>query len=248
MGKPLISDAVMHGMYETMQQMRSAQREAGGGGGHTRSKHAALQAEPEALFAAMFSQLRRRDTLLTQDTRPLLPIAQAAYFPTDTPMTVHTCNGTVEECAAVAVGMALRAAERLRDTNGPTLLSGHPPRPVVLAMLNNPAPMKGVLQLIEQHDLPVLLIVGGEVESRADSQRRLQTTRVPFMPVDRSDAVAICRVMQECLLRARNGWGGAVIHAAPMPGSSDPLLLLRKHMEKRGLFAEAVQRRSPTKR
>ncbi len=237
MGKPLISDAALRGMYEAMQRIRAAKRQVGD---HTRAERSALQAEPEALLVALLSELRRRDTLLTEGPRSILQTALSAYFPIGNAPAVHTCNGTVEECAAMAVGMALRTAGKLSGKNVQPGSGDQPPRPVVIALLSQLSAWKGTLTLIQEHDLPVLLIAGGEAESRADAQRRLQSTRVPIMPVDRCDAVAICRVMQECLLRARNGWGGAVIHAAPMPGSSDPLLLLRQHMDKRGLLTEVL--------
>lgn len=237
MGKPLISDAAMRGMYEAMQRMRIAKRDPAVLSGCTRTQRIVLQDEPESLLAALLSQVRRRDNLLTHGNNPLLPAALAACFTADAAPKVHTCAGTAEECAAVAVGMALRAADRLRSANMPAATGDQPPRTVVLAILNEFPALKGALQLIEQHDLPVLLIVGGDVESRADAQRRLQSTKVPVMPVDRTDAVAICRVTQECMLRARNGWGGAVMHAASMPGSADPLLLLRQHLENRSLLS-----------
>jgi hypothetical protein len=48
--------------------------------------------------------------------------------------------------------------------------------------------------------------------------------------------VAVCRVMQESLLRARNGWGGAVIHAIAMPGEADAIAGMEERMRMRALL------------
>ncbi len=217
----------MRGMYETMQRMRAAKRNPETVPGTSRADRAALQAQPESLLAALLSQVHRRDTLLTQGSNPLFTTALSGFFADGAPRpTVHACPGSDEECAAIAAGMALRYADTVR---------GDGARPVTIAVLEGFPPLKGVLQLVQERDLSLLLVVRGQPESRADAQRRLLGTKVPVLPVDEADAVAICRVAQETLLRARNGWGGAVIHAIPMTPVADPLVLLRQHLEKRGL-------------
>ena len=54
------------------------------------------------------------------------------------------------------------------------------------------------------------------------------------MPVDATDSIAVCRVTQESMLRARNGWGGTVIHAVRLPSPADPLQQIESHMRARG--------------
>lgn len=237
MGNPLISDAAMRGMYDTMQRMRSARRDTDRFSKLPRAERGTAQAEPESLLAALLSQVHRRDTLLTQGTHPLLPVALAGYFSEDARPAHHSFNATGEECAAVTTGMALRALGRIRAAGMGTPVADPAPLPVFLCLLREFPKLTTVLTLMEQDDLPVVLVVGGPPESRADAQRRLQSTDVPVMPVDWADAVAVCRVAQESFLRARSGWGGAVIHATQLPGSLDPLLLLEGHLAKRGLLS-----------
>lgn len=237
MGKPLISNAAMRGMYETMHRMRSAKQDPARFSSMPRSERTAVLAEPESLLAALMSQVHRRDTLLTQGASPLLPVAMAVYFQPEATPAQHSFHASTEECAAVTAGMALRSLRRMRAANEASALGQAPPRPVFIALLRDFPPLTGVLKLIEQDDLPVLLVVGGPPESRSDAQRRLQSTSVAIMTVDGADAVAVCRVAQESLLRARNGWGGAVMHATALPGSTDPLLLLKQHLEGRGLIS-----------
>ncbi|MGI4755666.1 MAG: hypothetical protein ACRYGF_02325 [Janthinobacterium lividum] len=240
MGKPLISDATMRGMYVTMQRMRLAKRSPEVVNGLSRTERAALQDEPESLLAALLSQLHRRDTVLVQGNAALLPTVIASSFPHGQPPSLETCTASTDECAAVAAGMALRIAQKPPASVQPSLGAATPPRPIIVALLHDLPPLAAVFRLMEQHELALLLIAGGEPESRADAQRRLLSTKVPVLPVDRADAVAVCRVLQESLLRARNGWGGAVIHAASMPGSTDALQLLRQHMQNRGLLAPST--------
>ncbi len=237
MSKPLISDAAMRGMYRTIERLRNARRQPGFAAELSRSARAALRDEPEAVLAALLSQLHRRDTILTEGDDPLLEIAAAEWFQADASPAMHAIHATTEECAAVAAGMALRIADKSHPANTADG-TRNAPRPVVIALLRSFPRLEAVLQLIQQQDLAVVLYVNGAAEPRADAQRRQASTGVPIMLVDSSDAVAVCRVTQECLLRARNGWGGAVIHVAAMPGSSDALQLQRRHLVRRGLLED----------
>ena len=231
MGKPLISDAAMRSMYTTMQQLRMIKRDRTASESLSRSERAAMQAQPEALHAALLSQMHRRDTLLTEGDDPLATAAVASYFPVEV-SSLHTvvCPGTGEECAAVAAGMALKQAETAR-ANGV--------HPVTVALLREYPALHGVLSLIEQHQLPLLIVVRSEPLTRADSNRRMQGTKVPILPVDDADAVAVCRVVQESMLRARNGWGGAVIHATRLAGAPDALAAMEQRLRVRGLLPQS---------
>lgn len=238
LGKPLITDAAMSGMYRTMQHIVAERHSTGFAADLPKAVRSALQQEPEAVLAALFSQVHRRDTVLAEGPNPLVQTAADTWFPHTGAPTLHAVQGSAEECAGIAAGMALRVADKAATQPGDVHAADRP-RPVIIALLRGFSPLISVLQLVQQYDLALLLVVSGEPESRADAQRRMLSTTVPIMPVDRADAVAVCRVMQECLLRARSGWGGAVIHAAPLPGSQDALTLMSQHLEKRGLVSHA---------
>ena len=227
MGKPPISDAVMRGMYETMQRIRVARRSAPASQ-LSKAERAAFATEPESLFAALLSQAHRRDTLLTQGHFPGAEVALDGYFADRThgPHT-HVCTGTAEECAAIAAGMALKQADSMRGTA---------PRPVIIAALREFPALTGVLRLVHERELSLLLVVQAELETRADAQRRFLGTRVPILTVDATDAIAVCRVSQESMLRARSGWGGTVIHAVQLTAPADPLQQIESHMRARGIL------------
>jgi len=230
LGKPLISDAAMRSMYTTMQQLRLTKRDRAATEGLSRADRAAMIAQPEALHAALLSQMHRRDTLLTEGEDPLAKAALAAYFPIEV-SSLHSivCPGRGEECAAVAAGMALQHAETARTTGV---------RAVTVALLRGYPALDGVLSLIAQNDLPLIVVVRSEPLSRADAQRRALGTKVPILPVDDADAVAVCRVVQEAMLRARNGWGGAIIQATRLDGAPDALAGMEQRLRVRGLLPQ----------
>ncbi|MEZ2345808.1 hypothetical protein [Terriglobus sp. RCC_193] len=209
-----------------MKALRSAKRETSTWTDVTRNVKASAVAEPESLLAGILSQLHRRDTVVTAGKLPLLKTAVESYFPVSI-ASLHTvaCNGSTEECASVAAGMALQSMHSVRE-----------PKPVTIALLHDFPSLVGTLKLMESNDLPLLVVVKSEIEPRALTEKRMKSTRIPILPVDAADAVAVCRVMQESLLRARNGWGGSVIHAIAMPGATDSILGMEERLQARGLL------------
>lgn len=226
MGKPPISDAAMRAMFETMVRLRSVRREAAVWKGVSRESKTFALAEPESLLAGVLSQMHRRDTLVTSGTHPLLTTAVQQYFPVAV-ASLHTiaCEASDDEVAAFAAGIALKAKDSARD-----------PKPVTVVLLRSFPSLHATVRLLQQHDLPLLVVAQGEAEGRDASEKRTKSTQVPLLPVDAADAVAVCRVMQEAMLRARNGWGGTVIHAIHLPGSTDAVAGMRKRLEARGLL------------
>ena|GEM_PF-7093633 len=228
MGKPPISDNTMRKMYDAMEHLRSAQRDPSVWKAVPRAVRASVATEPESLLAGVLSQLHRRDTLAVAGEHPLINIATGVFYPNPV-ASLHTVrvDGTDEECAAMAAGMAKRTLEEHRS-----------PQPVTVALLRSFPALTSVLAWMERQDLPLLLVAKDALEPRGITERRIRSTKVPILPVDAADTVAVCRAMQEALLRARNGWGGAVIHAISLPGSSTPLGLMRQRMQARGLFPD----------
>ncbi len=68
--------------------------------------------------------------------------------------------------------------------------------------------------------------------------------KLPVLPVDGTDAVAVYRVMQESVLRARTLGGAAVIWCslpAPAPDAADPLRHMRRYLADRKLLPVSLQ-------
>lgn len=223
-------------MYRTVEDLRRIKRTAGFAAELGKDQRAALLQQPEALLAALLSQLHRRDTVLVEGGTQLLQASMGKWFTPGTEPRLHSVPGSSAQCASIAAGMALRIADWARPAttkHGSSDL----PQPVIVALLRSFPADPTLFALLHRHDLSVVLLVESEPQTRADAQARLTATPVPLMPVDSSDAVALCRVTQECLLRARNGWGSAIIQVTAMPNSGDPLALLARHMQTRSLTA-----------
>ncbi len=225
MGKPLIGDAQMLAIYETMVRLRALEP-----AGHGRSRHHARSAAtPVALLAATLLQLRPVDLLITEgETAQADEVLRAAQEATFSPE-VRAAMVAVEQCAAaIAVGHALAQLRGTRPGDD---------APVTVALLR---PMRTVtgefaiaLRLAGEHVLPLLFVVQDGLAVQAPRFESIENVEV--VRIDANDAVACCRVMQESLLRTRNRWGAVVLHAVELPGSADPVVAFEAHLRRRGL-------------
>lgn len=227
MGKPLISDAEMRGMYSTMLRLRAAKREPAVLAGLSRAERAGVVAQPESLLAALVFQLRSSDTLVTHGNDPLPKVA-LSHLALDREQVNST--GTAAECAALATGMAMR---KRNSASHKGLL------PITVALLADYPSLAADLPLIARHHLALLIIVQSPADTRAATEARNRATTVPVLPVDDSDAVAVCRVLQESLLRARQGLGGTVLHAVRMQPAPDAVAGMEERLRRRGLLPSA---------
>lgn len=218
MGKPLISDAQMIAMHASMLQLHQA--------APTRSAAAESAAWPIALLAATLLQLRSEDLLITAGHVPLAITAlrgaqQSSFHPDLLPFSL-ACDPA---CAAsVATGYALAQSHSTRPGDH---------APLTLAMLSTSAGLSMALDLAGEHALPLLVLVRDEPGKPRPTLAA--PANVEVIAVDAEDAVAVCRVMQESTLRARNRWGSVVLRATTLPGSADPIIALESHLERRGL-------------
>jgi pyruvate dehydrogenase E1 component alpha subunit len=106
---------------------------------------------------------------------------------------------------------------------------------------------EAALTWAQQADLPLVLAVadasGGKAARKgamdwAAATRLARRTKLPVISVDGEDAVAIYRVMQECVLRARLGLGPAVIWGVMGAETKSPVVRLRGYMRVRGIAVE----------
>jgi hypothetical protein len=94
----------------------------------------------------------------------------------------------------------------------------------------DPAAWKRGLATALQAELPVVFVAipaKGDEPGIAELSSRLG---VPGIPVDANDAVAMYRVAQESIGRARAGGGPALIEAIRFPRSADPIELLKRQL------------------
>ena len=135
--------------------------------------------------------------------------------------------------------LAVGAAGALRAQDG---------RRVVLAYVDadalSPAKWRQVLGAAGRAELPIVFVLlpGKMTAKQGAVSDRAQGWGVPGMPVDAADAVALYRVMQESVLRARGGDGPALIECVrwQLAGSAgepvDGVAAMRQVLRRRGLL------------
>ena len=237
---PLVPHVLMRRMYAGMQALRAleptaARRRAGVRG--LRGEEACRASSLLSLGAGDLvsdvpgSVVRAkgpgsaRDAVMTR----LAPGALLLPGPTDT-----------RERLMLAIG----AATALRVQGGGRLVLAYVEGEASTATL-----WKQVLGSASRVEAPiifVLLPMGGVREQGAISDRA-QGWGVPGMPVDAADAVALYRVMQESVLRARGGDGPSLAECMTwrIPGTerspSDGVKAMRTLLERRGLLLAKVK-------
>lgn len=96
------------------------------------------------------------------------------------------------------------------------------------------------------HDLPILFVSHNrEVEesghlSADEVAERAEAFKIPAMPVDGGDAVAVYRVAFESIGRARRGRGPTLIDCR-LSAESDPITKMEGYLERKRLFREELK-------
>ncbi|MEO6910811.1 MAG: thiamine pyrophosphate-dependent enzyme [Edaphobacter sp.] len=110
---------------------------------------------------------------------------------------------------------------------------------------------KQTFALAAKFDLPIILVVLPDAESAKRRRRsslcaKARAAGIPGIPVDANDAVALYRVAQESIGRARGGDGPVLIDCIPYPpvgqqsaGAADPILYMKEFMVGRKICTSA---------
>ena len=133
-------------------------------------------------------------------------------------------------CCAVGQAMALRAAE------GKHLVVVYAETEGLTA-----AEWKRVLAVAGEGALPLVVVAVPTVRTAATVDlsglaKKVAGAKIPVIPVDAGDAVALYRVMQETCVRARADGGVAVIECVRF--GTDPVRLLSDQLRKKGICTE----------
>ncbi len=208
----------------------------------------------EALLAGTLLHLQPGDTLLPEpaDTVPLRLTPQgAAGEAARAPLPDFLEKELRGQTPRLLLGAAMAAA--LRGTGSDRLVMVHlsPGRPE--------ASWQAALRWAQDARLPLLVVVGDTrgngafqpaqraVEGAPDwdaVQRAASRLQLPVLAVDGEDAVAVYRVAQESVLRARSGAGPAVLWAMlPSPrdvaagrsSTAKPVARLQRYLRARGV-------------
>jgi hypothetical protein len=102
------------------------------------------------------------------------------------------------------------------------------------------------LSYAAQHKLGIVFVIESAAEADLSSARHTEPLGLYGIPVDGNDVVALSRVTQEAIHRARRGVGPTLMDCKPWPldGATDPVLRLEQALERRGLPTETLKKRT----
>jgi hypothetical protein len=97
-----------------------------------------------------------------------------------------------------------------------------------------------------KHKLGVIFVIESAADDDFGSARHTDPLGLYGIPVDGNDVIAIYRVAQEAILRARRGVGPTLIDCKPWPldGAPDPVRRLEQALERRGLPIDKLKERT----
>jgi TPP-dependent pyruvate/acetoin dehydrogenase alpha subunit len=96
------------------------------------------------------------------------------------------------------------------------------------------------------HKLGIVFVIETAADADLSGARSTEPLGLYGIPVDGNDVVAIYRVAQEAILRARRGVGPTLIDCKPWPldGDRDPVRRLEQSLERRGLPVSKLKKRT----
>jgi pyruvate dehydrogenase E1 component alpha subunit len=117
------------------------------------------------------------------------------------------------------------------------------------------AASRNALSFACELNLPVIYVqLPGSSRAQIRNFRRKIPSRLPEIPVDCGDAIAIYRVASEAIDKARRGAGGTLIrcvsyhlqsadHRKNSPRPQDPIAYMRSYLEANGLWSDQIHSR-----
>jgi TPP-dependent pyruvate/acetoin dehydrogenase alpha subunit len=108
---------------------------------------------------------------------------------------------------------------------------------------------KEALALAAKHKAPVVCLIETtlsaiDAETQPGTKRKQVEPQFPAIVVDGTDVVAIFRVMQEAVRRARHGQGPSLVECVmPDEGAQDPLAFMEQYLRRKNLWSDEWHRR-----
>lgn len=232
-GAPLISDAKLLQLHATLLRATGAARKSGNAS--ARKDSAATRATVVAPAAATIKFPAIYASLLA-DLTPADRIA--ADIPLH--LTPFGLGSPLDLSPAMATGLAIGLAQ-----NQPNSLV------IAFTRANRLAldAFRHTLRTAARHHAPILyvLLPATTAPSALDWSASAIREDVPCIPVDAHDAVAIYRIAQETILRARNQGGPSLIDCKQVQlvrGDSNPVTRMEAHLRRKGLTSAALKHAS----
>jgi hypothetical protein len=230
---PLISDTRLQHLYVTLLRTRLLRQQS------RPRKAAAPLVAPEALVTGTVTHFKDGDTVMPASGDGMAALARghavrrvlgSAALPG-----ILASAPTAEARFAIATGYAMA-----RQNTQHIVLAFSGPGVVSLDGL------RPSLSYAALHNLGILFVIETAANADLSSARHTNPLGLYGIPVDGNDVVAIYRVAQEAIHRARRGVGPTLIDCKPWPldGPADPVLRLEKMLERRRLSTEEVKERT----
>lgn len=241
---PLISNQRLEHLYVTLLRTRLLRQR------NRLTGSSAFLVAREAIVTGAVTHLEDGDAVMpvSGDRLPALAFAHTARGPnlrrvlTAAPLPgILVSAPTVEARFAIATGYAMAR----QGTKHVTLVLSGP----ALKKLDGLRPS---LAYAAQLKLGIVFVIESAVGSDLSSARNTEPLGVYGIPVDGNDVVAIYRVAQEAIHRARRGVGPTLIDCKPWPlvpnshVSADPVRRLEQALEHRGLSTSDLKQRTLT--
>lgn len=181
------------------------------------------------------------------------------------PAAEHDGHAPANIIASGATGAA-----QLSIATSVALASMQQNKPRVVAAFAVPDPAcsefpQEALEYAGRHKLPIIFVIQntviqnpvirdtfiqhnscGRAQLRRNSNAGNRQLRysMPAILVDGNDAIAVCRVAQEAIRRAREGHGPTVIQCVNYGQNADSLSLMENHLRQKGLWSDAWKERT----
>lgn len=229
---PLISDERLQHLYVTLLRTRLLRQR------NRLKQAAALLVAREAIVTGTVAHLEGGDVVMPGVGDRLAALAQGhalrRVLAGAAPPGILPAAATVEAGFAIATGHALArhgANQIALVFSGPGITSLDALRPS--------------LSYAAAHKLGVVFVIE-TADSDISSAKHTEPLGLYGIPVDGNDVVAIYRVAQEAIHRARRGVGPTLIDCKPWPldGDSDPVRRLEQALERRGLPVSKLKQRT----
>ncbi len=228
---PLLSRETLRRIHSYMLQCRARGNGSGSG--------------MEAIEVPLLAHLRPGDTVTPTGSRWLFADAQhtplarmtAELFPEHGERGFPSViSNDADPVALVGVATGVAFASKLQGPASLTVVLGD------RGMLESPS--ADVLAIAGEKKLPVIyVILSPRLKLSPAKARKVEDEMnvkmlqcgFPAIPVDARDAIAVYRVAQEAIARARKGGGPTLIECKMLPGAMDPILHIENYMRQRGL-------------
>ncbi len=116
---------------------------------------------------------------------------------------------------------------------------------VVLVFTTDASACLRAARLAEKQRLPILFVFMQD-DAKAALSMKARRYGIPGMPVDRDDAIAVYRVAQEAIARARSGGGPTLIecmrYVFPQQRAQSAIATMQRMLTRKGLFTAQWKR------